>query len=31
MDVEDRPSLVILRTHIGFGSPNKQDTTKAHG
>ena len=31
MDVEDRPSLVILRTHIGFGSPNKQDTAKAHG
>jgi transketolase len=29
--VEDRPSLVILRTHIGFGSPNKQDTSKAHG
>jgi transketolase len=29
--VEDRPSLVILRTHIGFGSPNKQDTQKAHG
>ncbi len=31
MEVEDRPSLVILRTHIGFGSPNKQDTAKAHG
>ena len=31
MQVEDRPSLVILRTHIGYGSPNKQDTTKAHG
>jgi transketolase len=31
MDVEDRPSLVILRTHIGYGSPNKQDTAKAHG
>jgi transketolase len=29
--VEDRPSLVILRTHIGFGSPNKQDSQKAHG
>src|SRR5829696_896770 len=27
----DRPSLVILRTHIGFGSPNKQDSQKAHG
>jgi transketolase len=28
---EDRPSLVIVRTHIGFGSPNKQDTAEAHG
>ncbi|HEY6852894.1 MAG TPA: transketolase [Gemmatimonadales bacterium] len=27
----DRPSLVIVRTHIGFGSPNKQDTADAHG
>ena len=26
-----RPSLVIARTHIGFGSPNRQDTAKAHG
>ena len=24
--VADRPSLIILRTHIGYGSPNKQDT-----
>jgi transketolase len=29
--VGDRPSLVMLRTHIGFGSPNKQDSYKAHG
>jgi transketolase len=29
--VADRPSLVILRTHIGYGSPNKQDTAEAHG
>ncbi len=28
---EDRPSLIAVRTHIGFGSPNKQDTQKAHG
>ena len=28
---DDRPSLVILRTHIGYGSPNKQDTSSAHG
>ncbi|MEA3501189.1 MAG: transketolase [Actinomycetota bacterium] len=26
-----RPSLVLCRTHIGFGSPNKQDTSAAHG
>jgi len=25
------PSLIALRTHIGFGSPNRQDTSKAHG
>jgi transketolase len=31
MEVDDRPSLVILRTHIGVGSPNKQDTKAAHG
>jgi transketolase len=30
-EVADRPSLVILRTHIGFGSPNKQDSHAAHG
>jgi transketolase len=30
-EVRDRPSLIILRTHIGYGSPNKQDTEKAHG
>ena len=29
--VTDRPSLIIVRTHIGFGSPNKQDTADAHG
>ena len=28
---ESRPTLVVTRTHIGFGSPNKQDTAKAHG
>ncbi|MBM4194070.1 MAG: transketolase [Gemmatimonadetes bacterium] len=26
-----RPSLIITRTHIGFGSPNRMDTAKAHG
>jgi transketolase len=29
--VQDRPSLVIVRSHIGYGSPNKQDTYQAHG
>jgi transketolase len=29
--VGDRPSLVIVRTHIGYGSPHKQDTPEAHG
>ncbi len=28
---QHRPSLIKLRTHIGFGSPNKQDTHEAHG
>lgn len=27
----DRPSLIILRTTIGLGSPNKAGTSKAHG
>lgn len=26
-----RPSLVVARTHIGYGSPGRQDTAKAHG
>ncbi len=26
-----RPSLIIARTHIGYGSPNKQDTAEVHG
>ena len=29
--VTDKPSFVALPTHIGFGSPNKQDTSAAHG
>jgi transketolase len=28
---DERPALIAVRTHIGFGSPNKQDTQKAHG
>ena len=27
----NRPSLISVRTHIGFGSPNKQDSAAAHG
>lgn len=26
-----RPSLVLVHTHIGYGSPGKQDTFEAHG
>ena len=26
-----RPSLIIVRTHIGYGSPHKQDSYQAHG
>ena len=28
---DGRPSIIAVRTHIGFGSPHKQDTSKAHG
>jgi transketolase len=27
----DRPTLVIVDSHIGYGAPNKQDTSAAHG
>ncbi|MCE2952699.1 transketolase [Gemmatimonas sp.] len=27
----ERPTLIITKTHIGFGSPNRQDSAKAHG
>jgi transketolase len=30
-DVEDRPSLIIVRSHIAQGAPHKQDTAGAHG
>lgn len=26
-----RPSLILIKTHIGYGSPHKQDTFEAHG
>ncbi len=28
---QNRPSLIRVRSHIGYGSPNLQDTSKAHG
>ena len=28
---DGRPSIIAVRTHIGFGSPHKQDSQKAHG
>jgi transketolase len=31
MEETERPSLVMVRSHIGFGSPHKQDTSSAHG
>jgi transketolase len=30
-EVTDKPSLIVVRSHIGYGSPNKQDTAEAHG
>ncbi|MFY9488516.1 MAG: transketolase [Solirubrobacterales bacterium] len=31
MEVTDKPSMIIVRTHIAEGAPNKQDTAGAHG
>ncbi len=30
-DHTEQPTLIVARTHIGFGSPNKADTFQAHG
>jgi transketolase len=30
-ETEGRPTLIILDTHIGYGSPHKQDKAAAHG
>jgi transketolase len=30
-NTHDRPTLIIVRSHIGYGSPNRQDTYAAHG
>jgi transketolase len=29
--VTDQPSLIVVRSHIGYGSPHKQDSREAHG
>ena len=28
---KEKPSLILVHTHLGYGSPNKQDTFEAHG
>ena len=28
---QNRPTLIIVDSHIGYGAPNKQDTAEAHG
>jgi len=28
---KEKPSLILVQTHLGYGSPNKQDTFEAHG
>jgi transketolase len=28
---KDRPTIIIVNSHIGYGSPHKQDTNAAHG
>ncbi|MRR33216.1 transketolase [bacterium] len=30
-DETERPSLIIVRSHIGYGAPHRQDTREAHG
>ena len=27
----DRPTLIIVQSHIGYGAPHRQDTKEAHG
>ncbi len=28
---DERPSMIAVRTHIGYGAPTKHDSQKAHG
>jgi len=30
-ETKDRPTLIIVDSHIGYGAPHKQDTSGAHG
>jgi transketolase len=31
LQTADRPTLIVVNSHIGYGSPHKQDTNEAHG
>jgi transketolase len=31
LQTTDRPTLIVVNSHIGYGSPHKQDTNAAHG
>ena len=31
LKTHDRPTLIVVDSHIGYGSPNKQDSSDAHG
>ncbi len=31
LQTHDRPTLIVVNSHIGYGSPHKQDTNAAHG
>jgi transketolase len=31
LSIKDRPKMIIVDSHIAFGSPNRQDTKEAHG
>src|SRR5207253_1602257 len=31
LQTNDRPTLIIVNSHIGYGSPHKQDSYEAHG